>query len=75
MLRREVLYKAYCDGCGRLLSDAEGVPYTFCSLDDPDVGLYASDHGWLEYGGGIYCHQCYDYDDELDEYRPIVSVG
>lgn len=62
MIREVTMYQAVCDGCGK-----EGWAFSTASLS---VRHAKSRLQWEEVGGKLYCPDCYEYDEETDEYKP-----
>lgn len=62
MIREVTMYEAVCDGCGK-----EGWAFSTASLS---VRHAKSRLQWEEVGGKLYCPDCYEYDEETDEYKP-----
>lgn len=62
------MYEGICDGCGRQFED-DGGNITAWG-DSADVEFLMQESGWQEINGKHYCHDCYEFDDELDEYVP-----
>lgn len=69
MIRNVTMYSVVCDRCGRYLEDA-------AVWDDKRSAIaYAKDSRWAEIGDKHYCPDCYEFDDELDEYVPKKKGG
>ena len=62
MIREVTMYQAECDGCGK-----EGCAFSTASLS---VRHAKSRLQWEGVGGKLYCLDCYEYDEETDEYKP-----
>lgn len=62
MIREVTMYKAVCDRCGIESNGAwitaELAISEVTNLDD-----------WREIGGKLYCPDCYEYNEETDEYK------
>lgn len=58
------MYSVICDRCGRILEDG-----AFWE-DESSAIMYALNSKWVEIGEKHYCPDCYEFDDELDEYVP-----
>lgn len=68
MIREVTMYQAVCDGCGKThVNDSMG----YCAwVDGCGAVEDACDSGWTEIDGKLYCPDCYEYDEEMDEYKP-----
>lgn len=61
MIREVTMYEAECDGCGR----ETGIYNSLEKLNaNGDFWL------WVEIDGKLYCLDCYEYDEETNEYKP-----
>ena len=65
------MYYGVCDGCGKELEQDYDV-IAWC--DKGTVYEQMQDNGWLEINGKHYCTDCYEYNEELDEYVPKQKV-
>lgn len=66
MKKQETMTTYICDRCGTRFSNENGnVGYI-----DEDIWEEAETDGWLEIDGKHYCPDCYEHDDDLDEYIP-----
>lgn len=64
MIKKETMLTYICDGCGERFSNADGcVGYV-----DYDIWEEAESSGWLEINGKHYCPDCYEYDENVDDY-------
>lgn len=62
------MYQCVCDGCGKAYVDEDR---GFCAWADESYAADAAyEDGWTEIDGKDYCPDCYDYDEETDEYKP-----
>ena len=66
MIREVTMYQAVCDWCG-LESDGA---WRTAELAISEVTNWDD---WREIGGKLYCPDCYEYDEETDEYKPKVK--
>ena len=64
MIKPSIMYSVICDRCGRILEDG-----AFWE-DESSAIMYALNSKWVEIGDKHYCPDCYEFDDELDEYVP-----
>lgn len=64
MIKEVKMYQVVCDRCGRFLEDAAVWDYKNRAI------AYAINSRWTEIGDKHYCPDCYEFDDELDEYVP-----
>lgn len=63
MLCEVTMYQAVCDGCGRMLGNP--------SSDEEEAknsAFFTED--CQEICNKLYCPDCYEYDEETDEYKP-----
>lgn len=68
MIKEKTYYDIICDRCGKSLTQESGYYY-------PDANTAAFDASvseWLIIDGQHYCPDCYDVDEETDEYVPKV---
>ena len=63
MIREVTMYQAVCDGCG-LKSDGAWRTAELAKLQVTDLD------DWQEIDNKLYCPDCYEYDEETDEYKP-----
>lgn len=62
MIQEVTMYQAVCDGCGRCIGT---------QISRSHVINSALNHcGWQEINGKLYCPDCYEYDEETNEYKP-----
>lgn len=62
------MYQCVCDGCGKThVNDEFGY---IAWADECQAFDDAAKDGWTEIDGKHYCHDCYEYDEETDEYIP-----
>lgn len=67
MIRKVEMYQAVCDNCGKDCSDEDYYAWPAESLAIEDA-LYIE---WKIIDDKLYCPDCYEYDEETDEYKPI----
>lgn len=61
------MYSMVCDRCGKpLIYDDSIVAWN----DECSAREVAQDSEWQEIDGKDYCPNCYEFNDELDEYIP-----
>ena len=66
MIKTVTTYSVVCDRCGKTFIANGGVAW-----DDKQLTIfYALESEWKEIGDKHYCPDCYEFDDELDEYVP-----
>lgn len=68
MIKKIDMYACVCDRCGKIYED-EDMGY-IAWVDGGQAFESASENGWTEIGGKHYCPDCYEYDEETDEYKP-----
>ena len=61
MIREVTTYQAVCDRCGRKTGK-----YNSMEKLNANGDFWA----WVEIDGKLYCPDCYEYDEETDEYKP-----
>ena len=63
MIREVTMYQAVCDGCGEHASQV---------ANDVRTAIFSAinNEGWEEIDGKLYCPDCYEYDEETNEYKP-----
>ena len=66
MIREFSCYDIVCDRCGEALSDVSAD----CHTDTDSAEMAALQSGWKEIDGKHYCPDCYEVDEETDEYLP-----
>ena len=62
MIQKVEMYRAVCDGCGRIVESRISEKYILSIVKD--FG------GWREIDGKLYCPDCVEYDEETDSYKP-----
>ena len=66
MIKELTQHDIICDRCGKSLRNESETCY-------PDTGsaeMIAKDSEWLTIDGKHYCRDCYELDEEMDEYVP-----
>lgn len=66
MIKPVTMYSVVCDRCGKPFEADDSVAWT----DKQSARFYALESEWKEIDNKHYCHDCYEFDDELDEYVP-----
>ena len=67
MIRKVEMYQALCDNCSKTCMNKEGFVWSEERLAIEDA-LYMD---WQIIDDKLYCPDCYEYDEETDEYKPI----
>lgn len=67
MIREVMICQAVCDRCGRPCSETSGI-VDWESTESARIAALES--GWMSINHGLYCPNCYEYDEETDEYKP-----
>lgn len=68
MIKPVTMYSVICDRCGKAFIDEfNGIVAWF---DEGTAKEQAMESEWAEIGDKHYCPDCYEFDDELDEYVP-----
>lgn len=66
MIEKVEMYQAVCDGCGEsYYDDFNGF---VAWSDEVAAQNAATENEWMEINGKLYCPDCYEYDEELDNY-------
>lgn len=68
MIREVTMYQAVCDGCSKAHVNKSMGYYAWA--DESYALEDAYEEGWTEIDGKLYCPDCYEYDEETDEYKP-----
>ena len=66
MIKTLTMYSVVCDRCGKIFETDVFIAWT----DKQSAIYYALASEWKEIGDKQYCPDCYEFDDELDEYVP-----
>lgn len=73
MIKTITMYSVVCDRCGKTFIDEfNGIG---AWLDEGTAKEQAMESEWAEIGDKHYCPDCYEFDDELDEYVPKKKGG
>ena len=64
MIKQVTMYSVVCDRCGKTFETDGCIAWT----DKQSVISYALASELKEIGDKHYCPDCYEFDDELDEY-------
>lgn len=67
MIRKIEMYQAVCDNCGKACINEDICAWSEES-DAIEDALYMD---WQIISDRLYCPDCFEYDDETDEYKPI----
>lgn len=68
MIKPVTMYSVVCDRCGKpFIDEFNGI---VAWLDEGTAKEQAMESEWAEIGDKHYCPDCYEFDDELDEYVP-----
>lgn len=68
MIKEVKMYSVVCDRCGKsFIDEFNGIA---AWLDEGTAKEQAMESEWAEIGDKHYCPDCYEFDDELDEYVP-----
>lgn len=66
MIEKVEMYQAVCDGCGKsYYDDFNGFVAWSDEVTAQDA---ATEDGWQEIDGKLYCPDCVEYDEELYDY-------
>lgn len=67
MIQEVEMYKAVCDGCGRVCVEERGIT-TWANRVSAYLAAWMS--GWMSINHKLYCPDCVEYDEETDSYKP-----
>ena len=68
MIKPVTMYSVVCDRCGKQFVDEfNGI---VAWLDEGTAKEQAMESEWVEICDKHYCPECYEFDEELDEYVP-----
>ena len=71
MIEEVTYYDIICDRCGKSLTNESET----CYPDTKSAEMVAKDSGWITIVGKHYCPDCYELDEETDEYVPKEGVN
>ena len=71
MIKPVTMYSVICDRCGKIYGEDDGI---IAWLDEGTAKEQAMESEWAEIGDKHYCPDCYEFDDELDEYVPKKEI-
>ena len=66
MIKEVTYYDIICDRCGKSLTNESET----CYPDKDSALMVAEQSEWRRIGGKDYCPDCYELDEETDEYVP-----
>ena len=66
MIKEVTYYDIICDRCGKSLTEESEM----CYPDKDSALMVAEQSEWVEINGKHYCPDCYELDEETDEYVP-----
>ena len=72
MIKPVTMYSVVCDRCGKTYNENDGV---IAWLDEGTARGQALELEWIEIEDKHYCPDCYEFNDELDEYVPKKKGG
>ena len=64
MIKEVTYYDIICDRCGKSLIDESET----CYPDKNSAEMFAEQSEWVEINGKDYCPDCYELDEETNEY-------
>lgn len=67
MIKPVTMYSMVCDRCGKTLV-YDG--YITAWTDECSASEVAQDSEWMNIDGKDYCPDCYEYDEDIDDYTP-----
>lgn len=73
MIKPVTMYSVVCDRCGKTFIDEFNCVMAW--VDEGTAKEQAMESEWAEIGDKHYCPDCYEFDDELDEYVPKKKGG
>ena len=72
MIKPVTMYSVVCDRCGKpFIDEFNGI---VAWLDEGTAKEQAMESEWAEIDDKHYCPDCYEFDDELDEYVPKKNM-
>ena len=66
MIKEVTYYDIICDSCGKSLTEESEM----CYPDKHSALMVAEQSEWMDINGNHYCPNCYELDEETDEYVP-----
>lgn len=67
MIKPVTMYSVVCDRCGKTFGEDNDI---IAWVDECTTREQAMESEWIEIGDKHYCPDCYEFNDELDEYVP-----
>ena len=68
MIKPVTMYSVVCDRCGKpFIDEFNGIA---AWLDEGTAKEQAMESEWAEIGDKHYCPDCYEFDEELDDFIP-----
>lgn len=67
MIKPVTMYSVVCDRCGKTFGEDDGIA---AWVDECTTREQAMESEWIEIGDKHYSPDCYEFDNELDEYVP-----
>lgn len=71
MIKEVKYYDIICDRCGKSLTKESEM----CYPDKYSALMVAEQSEWVEINGKNYCPDCYELDEETDEYVPKKTMS
>ena len=70
MIKPTTMHMVVCDRCGGYFTNGKGIgAYEDKDMIEPE----ALDSEWIKIDSKHYCPDCYEYDEESDDYKPKVK--
>ena len=69
MIRKIEMYQAVCDRCGKSYVNEDLGYCAWVDVESARENALESDTGWQEIDGRIYCPDCIEFDEEIDDYK------
>lgn len=69
MIRKVEMYQTVCDGCGKSYVNEDLGYCAWVDAESARENALESDTGWQEIDGKIYCPDCVEFDNEIDDYK------
>lgn len=67
MIKPVTMYSMVCDRCGKTLVYDD---YITAWTDERSTREVAQDSEWMNIDDKDYCPDCYEYDEDIDDYKP-----